>query len=157
MSSQFEISNLCECINSWTGFHVILLNLSHCPFSCGWYGVVVEILIPISFEYFLIDVDRNPDPLSECIILGVPKVAKNSWFILIAVLNDVFLQGEAQGNRLNSSTIVNSGTNVVSELVNFYLWSLPYVLPGVADRVWEEFIRNWLPCTFSKVETQVIA
>ena len=64
-------------------------------------------LIPISFKYLLIDVDRNPDPLSECIVLGVPKVANNSWYIFIAVLDEVSLQANAQGNLLNSSTIVN--------------------------------------------------
>ena len=64
-------------------------------------------LIPISFKYLLIDVDRNPDPLSECIVLGVPKVANNSWYIFIAVLDEVSLQANAQGNRLNSSPIIN--------------------------------------------------
>ena len=64
-------------------------------------------LIPISFKYFLIDVDTNPDHLSECIVLGVPKVANNSLYIFIAVLEEVSLTGNAQGNRLYSSTIVN--------------------------------------------------
>ena len=64
-------------------------------------------LIPISFKYLLIDVDRNPDPLSECIALGVPKVANNSWYIFIAVLDEVSLEANAQGNLLNSSTIVD--------------------------------------------------
>ena len=78
ISSQFEMSKLCECSNSRTDFQIVSLNLSHWPFPCGWYGVVVDILIPLSFNYFLIDVDRNPDPLSECIVLGVPKVANSS-------------------------------------------------------------------------------
>ena len=64
-------------------------------------------LIPISLKYFLIDVDRNPDPLSECIVLGVPKVANNSWYILITVLDEVSFTANTQGNLLNSSTMVN--------------------------------------------------
>ena len=107
ISSQFEMSNLCECINSRTVFYIVRLNLSHCPFPCGWYGVEVEMLIPISFKYLLIDVDINPDPLSECIVLGVPNVANNSWYIFITVFDEVSFTANAQGNLLNSSTMVN--------------------------------------------------
>ena len=64
-------------------------------------------LIPMSFKYLLIDVDRNSDPLSECIVLGVPKVANNSWYIFITVLDEVSFTANAQGNLLNSSTMVN--------------------------------------------------
>ena len=64
-------------------------------------------LIPISFKYLLIDVDINPDPLSECIVLGVPNVANNSWYIFITVFDEVSFTANAQGNLLNSSTMVN--------------------------------------------------
>ena len=78
ISSQFEISKSCECSNSRMVLQIYHLNLLHWQFSCGWFGVLVNVFMPISFKYFLMDVYRNPDPLSEYMVLGDPNVANNS-------------------------------------------------------------------------------
>lgn len=76
ISSQFQLSKLCECSNIQMVFHFIPLNLSHWRLPCEWCGVVVDVSIPISLKYFLIDIDGNAEPQSECIVLGVSKLQK---------------------------------------------------------------------------------
>ena len=49
------------------------LKRSNFPFPCGWYGVGADMVIPISLKYFLIVADRNPNPLSEFMVFGIPK------------------------------------------------------------------------------------
>ena len=72
--------------------------------------------IPIPFKYCFMLLDMNPDPLSEGIFPGVTKVEKILFKHLVAVSVEVSLHGNANGNLLNSSTIVR--INRFSENVN---------------------------------------
>ena len=64
----------------------IPLNRSHVSFPCRWYGIFVDLSIPISFKYFLILFDINSDPRSLWMVFGAPKEVNESWKTFISVL-----------------------------------------------------------------------